>query len=107
MEMINFDNYNEKQSKHHFIMPDCHFMMVGQTGCGKINTLTNMLLQSWLKSERITIYTINPDQEKYQLLEDFNGEICSSLENVIPVEELDSSEDSKITSFDDIKDRII
>lgn len=106
--MLNFDNCQDKPLKHHFLFPDCHYMMVGQTGCGKTNTLCNILLQSWLKADRITIYTINPEQPKYQLLQGFYASICPGTftlenpDNLIPVEELDC-EDDKIIIFDDIK----
>lgn len=108
MDLINFDNVEDKPTKHHFLLPDCHYMMIGQTGCGKTNTLLNMLLRSWLKADRITIYTINPEQDKYQMLQDFYGEICSytfrveSPEDIEPIEEVDR-EDSSIIIFDDIK----
>lgn len=106
MEIFNFDTDKDKSTKHHFLLPDCHYMMIGQTGCGKTNTLCNMLLQ-WLKSDLITIYTINPEQEKYQMLQEFynacakNTFELESPENVVPVEELES--DPKIIIFDDIK----
>lgn len=106
--MINFDDYKDKPTKHHFLLPDCHYMMVGQTGCGKTNTLCNMLLQSWLKADRITIYTINPNQPKYQILKEFYNACdqdtftIATPEDVIPIEELDD-EDNKVIIFDDIK----
>ena len=42
MEMINFDEHKEKPTKHHYLLPDCHNIMIGQTGCGKTNTLCNI-----------------------------------------------------------------
>jgi len=87
MEIFNFDTDKDKSTKHHFLLPDCHYM--------------------WLKSDLITIYTINPEQEKYQMLQEFynacakNTFELESPENVVPVEELES--DPKIIIFDDIK----
>ena len=44
MELINFDEQkDEKKSKHHFLLPDCHYMIIGQTGVGKTNLLLNLL----------------------------------------------------------------
>ena len=105
MEMINFDVVHQpKRDRHHFLLPKCHYMLIGPTGCGKTNTLSNMLLQ-WMCSDRGAIDTINPDQEKYQILADFfdaikeeSGEEILEIRNpedVIPVEELDD-EDKKL-----------
>lgn len=112
MEVINFDTDRvDQKPKHHFLLPDCHYMLVGPTGCGKTNTLCNMIIQ-WLNADKITIYTINPDQDKYQMLADFfevvkekMGEDILNIErpeDVVPVEELDD-EDHKVIVFDDIK----
>ena len=86
-------------------------MLVGPTGCGKTNTLCNMLLQ-WLSPDRVTIYTINPNQDKYRTLVDFfemikeeSGDDILDIqdpEDVTPVEELDD-EENKVVVFDDIK----
>eukprot|EP00117_Sycon_ciliatum_P029550 scpid35373/ scgid23499/ len=108
MEMINFDEHKEKPTKHHYLLPDCHYMMIGQTGCGKTNTLCNMLLQSWLNCDKVILYTINPQQPKYQLLDGFyNGISPGNLiieqpDKVCPVEDLDDQE-NKVIIFDDIK----
>ena len=108
MQYINFDCQNEDASKHHFLLPDCHYMMVGQTGCGKTNTLCNMLLQGWLNYDTVTLYTINPEQEKYTMMKDFFDEFSCELltladpETVTPVENLDN-QDLKVVIFDDIK----
>ena len=100
MEMINFDEHKEKPTKHHYLLPDYHYMLIRQTGCGKTNTLCspcvlansnknihtpshihihtyilcNMLLQSWLNCDKVILYAINPQQPKYQPLYGFyNG----------------------------------
>ena len=112
MELINFDDpKDEKKTKHHFLLPDCHYMIVGQTGVGKTNLLLNLLLQ-YMNYEHCNIYTINPDQDKYQLLNEYselfddgdNDKVFEILqpEDVIPVEELDD-ETKKVIIFDDIK----
>lgn len=105
MELINFDT-ESRDKRHHYLLPDCHYMMVGPTGCGKTNTLCNMLLQGWLEYDSVTIYTINPEQDKYVLMADF-FDICkvdftlADPEDVTPVEELDN--ENKVIIFDDIK----
>ena len=113
MEMINFDVpvQEPRKSRHHFLLPNCHYMLVGPTGCGKTNTLCNMLIQ-WMSSDRITIYTINPNQDKYRVLVNFFDKIKEESgddildvrdpEDVVPVEELDD-EETKVVVFDDIK----
>ena len=45
MEMINFDVVHEpKRARHHFLLPNCHYILIGPTGCGKTYTLSNMLV---------------------------------------------------------------
>ena len=107
MEMFNFDAHAEKPTKHHFLLPDCHYMMVGQTGCGKTNTLCNMLLQSWLNADKVIIYTLNPQQHKYELLKTVYDVLPDALtlehpDNVVPIEDLDA-EANKVVIFDDVK----
>lgn len=111
MESINFDDAEQsRDSKHHFLLPDCHYMIVGATGQGKTNLLLNMLLQ-WMNFEKCTIYTLNPHQDKYRILQDFEDQFSDiapqqfellSPEEVAPVENLDD-EQNKIIVFDDIK----
>ena len=50
MDIINFDKYssdNNNYVKHHYLLPDCHYMIVGLTGSGKTNLLINMILK-WM-----------------------------------------------------------
>ena len=73
--------------------------------------ICNMLLK-WVNPKELILYTINPDQEKYQLIQDFYDfleiegadQIFQMLEpeEVTPVEELDGDA-SKVVVFDDIK----
>ena len=71
MEMINIDVVHKpKQARHNFLLRNCHYMLIGPTGCGKTNTLSNMLLQ-WMCPDKVAMYTINPDLENYQMLSDF------------------------------------
>ena len=83
-------------------------MMVRQTGCGKTNTLCNMLLQGWLNYDTVTLYTINPEQGKYTMMRDFFDEVSCELltladpETATPLENLDN-QDLKVVIFDDIK----
>ena len=72
--------------------------------------LCNMLIR-WIKSDESIIYTINPDQEKYQLLQDFYNfsktkEVCVSFQiikpEVMPIEKL-RGDTNKLIIFDDIK----
>ena len=112
MDLINFDVcHREKKEGWHFLLPDCHYLMVGPTGCGKTTLLCNMLLK-WVNPKELILYTINPDQEKYQLIQEFydfleikgadQGFQMLEPEEVTPVEELDG-DSSKVVVFDDIK----
>ena len=113
---MNLTNFDEGQSvehmKHHFLLPDCHYMIVAPTGSGKTNLLCNMLLK-WMKFDNCTIYTINDDQHKYMELAELSKILKNELaitdvikidkpENIISVDELDK-DSSKIIVFDDIK----
>ena len=35
MEIINFDSGSSRENKRHFLLPDCHYMIIGPIGCGK------------------------------------------------------------------------
>ena len=101
MDIINFDQYltEGKKCKHHRLLPDCHYIIVGSTGSGKTNLLTNMVLK-WMDFDNCCVYTINPDQSKYQFLQQQGIDVLSP-EEIPPVEELDDQQ--KIIVFDDIK----
>jgi len=48
MDVTNFDKYingENKQIKHQYLLPDCHYMTVGTTGSGKTNLVLNMILK--------------------------------------------------------------
>jgi len=117
MNIINFDSDQGKEAhKHHYLLPDCHYMIIGPTGCGKTNLLINMLLQ-YMKFDSCTIYTINEDQSKYTMLSDMSELLRDKLditdfvtikrpEDVVPIDQLDSTTD-KVIVFDDIRiDRV-
>ena len=102
MDKINFDKYlsdNNNLVKHHYLLPGCHYMTVGSTGSGKTNLLINIILK-WMNYNTCCVYTLNPDQSKYQFLQELGIETLSP-ENIPPVEELDSQQ--KVIVFDDIK----
>ena len=115
MEVINFDDdHDDDKTRHYFLFPDCHYMIIAPTGQGKTNLLLNMLLNSkqGLCYDKCIIYTINPDQHKYKLLVNFFETVkkemgddiltIESPENVVAVQDLDSSL-NKVIIFDDIK----
>ena len=102
MNIINFDKYlsdNNNHVKHHYLLLDCHYMIVGSTGSGKTKLLINMILK-WMSCNTCFVYTLNPDQNKYQFLQEQGIEILS-LEDIPPLEELDSQQ--KVIVFDKIK----
>ena len=74
-------------------------MIVGSTGSGKTNLLINMILK-WMNYNTCCVYTFNPDQNKYQLLQEQGIEILNP-EDIPSVEELDSQQN--VIVFDDIK----
>ena len=91
MDIINFDKYlsdNNNHVKHHYLLPDCHYIIVGSTGSGKTNLLINMILK-WMNYNTCCVYILSPDQNKYQFLQEQGIEILSP-EDISPVEELDS-----------------
>ena len=102
MNIINFDKYlsgDNKQIKHHYLLPDCHYMIVGSTGSGKTNLLLNMVLK-WMNYDLCCVYTVNPEQDKYRFLKEQGIEVLSP-EDLPPVEELDPQQ--KVIVFDNIK----
>ena len=112
---MNFDtNKSVKHPEHmHFLLPNCHYMIVGHSGCGKTTLLCNMLLR-WMSPKKVVIYTLNPSQDKYTFLEEFYDFLTKEAEveepmlelkdpeDVVPIEEMDADE-SKVIVFDDIK----
>ena len=102
MNIINFDKYlsdNNNHVKHHCLLSDCDYMIVGSTGSGKINLLINMILK-WMNYNTCCVYTLNPDQNKYQFVQEQGIEILNP-EDIPPIEELDSQQ--KVIVFDGIK----
>ena len=99
---MNFDKYlsdNNNHVKHHYLLSDCRYMIVGSTGLGKTNLLINMIFK-WMNYNTCCVYTLNPDQNKYQFLQEQGIEILSP-EDIPPVEELDFQQ--KVIVFDDIQ----
>ena len=74
-------------------------MVVGSTGSGKTNLFINMIFK-WMNYNICCVYTLNPDQNKYQFLQEQDIEMLSP-EDIPPVEELDSQQ--KVTVFNDMK----
>ena len=56
------------------------------------------MILKWMNYNTCCVYTLNPDQNKYQFLQ---GIKIFSLEDIPSVEELDSQQ--KVIVFDDIK----
>ena len=103
MEITNYDTAikDTDTAKHHYLIPNCHFMIVGSTGQGKTNLLLNILLK-WMDYTKCFVYTINPDQDKYSFLAEQEGIEILNPEEITPVEDLDH-ETQKVIVFDDIK----
>jgi len=72
--MYNFDNLVEKNSRKYKdkdpLAPKWPFRMLitGPSGCGKINTLLEMILTGFLHFDKIYLYAKNIQQDKYQFL---------------------------------------
>ena len=115
MNLINFDKAEKQEDRNHlhFLLPNCHYMIVGGSGTGKTTCCLNMLLR-WMNPDNITLYTLNANQGKYRLLEDFFNTLQGVTENkeqlfeildpedVVPIEDIDDT-NTKVVVFDDIK----
>ena len=102
MDIINFDKYlsdNNNHVEHHYLLPDCYYMIVGSTGSGKTNLLINKI-PKWMNYNTCCVYTLNSDLNKYQFLQEQGIEILSP-EDIPPIEEFDFHQ--KVIVFDDIK----
>lgn len=73
MEVIDFSNSKELHKKrHHELLPDPLFaVLLGPTGCGKTNLLTNMVLR-WTDWERLIVCCPTDDQAVYDPIREFN-----------------------------------
>jgi len=90
MDNIDIDKYingENKQIKHPYLLPDCHYMIVGSTGSGKTNLVLNMILK-FMNYDLCCVYTINPEQNKYQFQK--QGMKVLNPENLPQVEKLDT-----------------
>jgi len=90
MYIINYDKCtNEKKEiKHHYLLPDCHYMIVGSIASGKTNLVLNVILK-WMNYDLCCVYTINLEQVKYEFLKKqgiyiLSPEVISQLKNLIP-----------------------
>jgi len=102
MDIINFDKYingKNKQIKHHYLLPNCHYMIVGSSGSGKTNLVLNMIIK-WMNYDLCCVYTINSEQDKYQFLKKQDIKVLNP-ENLPPVEKFDTRQ--KVMVFDNIK----
>ena len=60
MDIINFDKYlsdNNNHVKHHYLLPDCHYMIVGSTESRKTNLLINMI-PTWMNCNTCCVYIL-------------------------------------------------
>ena len=107
----------EKNSKTNFkslyqFMPQDTFRMLicGNSGCGKTNILTHMLMHPLLYYHQIHLYAKNLEQDKYtnmlQKFENINHQVgyyvilCSNDE-IIPIDNLMDNESQNIVIFYD------
>ena len=112
-------NYDKKETTNNFkqlyyFMPDRCFRMLicGKSGCGKTNTVLNMLIQPFIYYDKIYLYSKNLEQEKYIDLSEILERMAevnkisideifhSSKEEIIPINEMEDR-NQKVVIFDD------
>ena len=115
MEIPNYDSNIDKTNSYKQLyqyMPDDTFRMLicGNSGSGKTNLLTHMLMKPLVFYDQIHLYAKNLEQEKYQnmiksfdeisQLVGYNVLVCSN-DDIVPVENLMDNTAQKIVIFDD------
>ena len=115
MEIPNYDSNIDKTNSYKQLyqyMPDDTYRMVicGNSGSGKTNLLTHMLMKPLVFYDQIHLYAKNLEQEKYQnmiksfdeisQLVGYNVLVCSN-DDIVPVENLMDDTAQKIVIFDD------
>ena len=108
MKFINFDNYIEKNDNE-YINKDCfvprhpsNTVILGATGCSKINLLFNILTLN-LVYEKIYIITKQPEDKYIFLLDKFKNDVKIFYQNdEYDLDDLIDSKKQVCVIFDDL-----
>lgn len=103
MEVFDFSKCKDLQKKrHHELLPDPLFaVLLGPTGCGKTNLLTNMVIR-WVDWERLIVCCPTDDQVVYDPIHEFNELLVRKrLERAALEREADEAELEEIACEDD------
>lgn len=102
MEVINFSkDKSQSVKRHHCLLPDPLFgLLIGPTGCGKTNLLTNLVLR-WTDWERLIVACPTDDQTAYVYIKEFNEFIIRKRLEVAADNGADEEELEAVVSEED------
>ena len=118
MNIPNYDNKTQRTKEKFYQLEDClpdqcfRMLICGASGTGKKNTLIHMLLKPLIYYDKIYLYENNLEQDKYNLLTErlnkitnkhmvlLEGILFSSNNEIIPVDEMDTSGQKVIFFYD-------
>ena len=115
MKLKNLDA-GKKSSEHlcllyPFLTEDYRMLIAGRSGCGKTNTLLNMLIEPLVHYDKIYMYSRNPHQDKVQdfkkLMERSSQKVGYDLLKLLEEDDIiDTSQyandNRKVVVFDDL-----
>ena len=96
MKIPNFHRKKQENKKNIFFDEDFRLLIVGESGCGKTNTLMHILRKPLAYYDKIYIFSPNLHQDKIQDLQELMKKISEKVG--YPVLEVNGPEDVKNTT---------